>query len=137
MDYDQFKIKRYDLWDLQLHTEQYPYIGRCIAWAHRLEADLVTDMNASERDELFDLVVPDWKRAVTELYGPMRPNLSILGNEVAHLHAHLVPRFEIVKLFYGMEFVDPHPRANYSPYPKNELGLEILLRIKEDICSVF
>ncbi len=49
------------------------------------------------------------------------------------MHAHLIPRYHSPRLVHGIEFVDPNPKGNYAPYPKKELDLAILLRIKEDI----
>ena len=133
MDYEQFKIKRFDLWDLYLHKNQFPYLGRCYASAIREDANLVTDMKTSEAEELISMVIPSWHRAVSKLFGESRPNVAILGNEWPHLHAHLIPRFKEPKHFYDIEFVDPNPKGNYSPYPKREISLEVILKIKEDI----
>ena len=133
MDYEQLKIKRFALWDLYLHKGQFPFLGRCYASAIRDAADLVTDMTTRECNELFSLVIPSWHRAISELFGKSRPNVAILGNEWPHLHAHLIPRFHDTKHFYKIDFIDPNPKGNYSPHPKKEISLDILLRIKEDI----
>ncbi len=133
MDYEQFKIKRFDLWDLYLHKTQFPYLGRCYASAIREDAGLVTDMVPAESEELFSIVVPEWHKAVSKLFGESRPNVAILGNEWPHLHAHLIPRFQDTKHFYEIDFIDPNPKGNYSPYPKRKMSLDLLLRIKEDI----
>jgi len=47
-EFERFKIREYNLWDLYMHENQYPYIGRCYAWAKR-DADSVVDMNKQER----------------------------------------------------------------------------------------
>ena len=133
MDYEEFEIKQFGLWRLYLHRNQFPYLGRCYASAIRNDADLVTDMTRDEAEELFSIVIPSWHKAVLKLFGESRPNVAILGNEWAHLHAHLVPRFENIKNFYGISFIDPNPKGNYSPYPKREISQDVLLRIKEDI----
>ena len=133
MDYEQFKIKRFDLWDLYLHKNQFPYIGRCYASAIRADADLVTDMATKEAEELFSLVIPSWYKAILKLFGKSHPNVAILGNEWPHLHAHLIPRFQDTKHFYEIDFIDPNPKGNYSPYPKKEISLDIILKIKKDM----
>jgi len=94
-------LKEYNYWKLVLHEHQYPFIGRCVAWAKRENADLITDMNKEERDELFDNVIKDWERAVNKLYSASRINMAILGNTIPHLHAHLVPRYKEPKKFHG------------------------------------
>ena len=128
-------LKGYEHWDLLLAHQCYPYIGRCKAWAKREEADHLTDMSKAERDELFDVILPEYKRAVTELFNPYRINLAIFGNTVRHLHAHFIPRYEEEKEFYGITFVDPNPYGNYAPYPKKQLERDVILKIAEDIKS--
>src|SRR3989338_8035672 len=133
MDYDQFKIKEYDNWDLFLHINQFPYLGRCYAWAKREDADKITDINGGELIELFGNIIPAWNKAVHQLFQHDRPNVAILGNEAPHLHAHLVPRYNTPRFYYGITFRDPNPNGNYSPYPKQKIELETLLKIKEEI----
>ncbi|MBS3124095.1 hypothetical protein J4437_05690 [Candidatus Woesearchaeota archaeon] len=133
MDYEQFKIKEFDCWSLYLHQNQYSYLGRCYASARREEANLVTEINIYEAIELTIKIIPSWYKAISRLYGASTPNVAIFGNEWPHLHTHLIPRFKDKKEYYGIEFVDPNPQGNYSPYPKREIQLEILLKIKEDI----
>ncbi len=135
MDYEQFKIKEFDLWDLYLHQNQFPYVGRCYAWARREEADMISDMNLNERQELFDIIIPSWENAIKILYGNFRTNIAILGNETPHLHAHLVPR-QINKTVYGVEFNDPNPKGNYSPYEKRDIPLDIIIKIRDDMRKI-
>ena len=132
MDYEKFKIKVFNNWDIYLNQNQFPYIGRCYAWARREEADRISDMNLDERQELFGIIIPHWENAIKILYGDFRTNISILGNESPHLHAHLVPR-QINKTIYGVEFKDPNPKGNYAPYEKKEIPLEVLIKIRDDI----
>jgi diadenosine tetraphosphate (Ap4A) HIT family hydrolase len=133
MDYELFKIKEYDTWDLFLHVNQFPYIGRTYAWAKREDADLITDINLEETAELFGKVIPAWYRAVKKLYNHDRPNLAILGNEVPHLHAHLIPRYNSLRNFHGHNFVDQNPKGNYAPYPKVGISKDVLLKIRDEI----
>jgi len=134
--YEQFKIMEFKCWDLYLHENQFPYLGRCYASSNREEANLVTDITSLESTELFSIVIPSWHNAIKKLFGRSRPNVAILGNEWNHLHVHLIPRFKEPKRFYDIEFIDPNPKGNYSPYPKKEIPLETLLMIKEDIKSL-
>ena len=98
----------------------------------REEADRISDMNLDERQELFGIIIPHWENAIKILYGDFRTNISILGNESPHLHAHLVPR-QINKTIYGVEFKDPNPKGNYAPYEKKEIPLKVLIKIRDDI----
>lgn len=132
-EFDQFKIRSYTHWDLFLDKKQYPYLGRCYAWAKRGQADLVTDMSVQELHELFLNIIPCWDDAVKTLFKRDRPNIAILGNEEPHLHAHLIPRYNTPRTYDGIEFVDPNPTGNYAPYPKKDIRLDILLAIKEEI----
>lgn len=133
MDYEQFKIKRFDNWDLYLHVQQFPYLGRAYAWARRDGVNEVSQMNSDERDELFDVVIPSWENSMKLFHDKFRTNLAIFGNTSPHLHAHLIPRFETPRQYRGIDFIDSNPTGNYAPYPKKELPLEMLLSIKEQI----
>jgi diadenosine tetraphosphate (Ap4A) HIT family hydrolase len=132
-DYSKFLLREYHHWDLFLHKNQYPYLGRAYAWARREEAVEVKDMTTSEREELFDIVLPHWEMAMERNYGKFKTNFAFFGNDTPHLHAHFIPRFNEVKRFYELEFIDPNPTGNYAPYPKREVSLEVLMRIKEDL----
>lgn len=135
MDYEQLKIKSYSIWDLFLHKHQFPYIGRTYASAKRPEARTIADMKKEERDELFNLIVPEWEVAVKVLFSPSRTNMACLGNTHNHLRWHLIPRYKEPKELFGITFTDPNPSRNYSPYPKMNISLETLLQIKEMIKS--
>lgn len=135
MDYDKLKIKEYKYWDFYLSEKQYPYIGRCCVSCKREKADLVTDMQKKESEELFFEIIPQWHNAVKKLFGCDRPNVACLGNLWNHLHWHLIPRYGSPKEFYGIKFIDPNPKGNYSPHDKKEIAEKILLKIKEDIAK--
>jgi len=132
VDYEIFKIKSYELWDLYLHKEQFPYIGRCYASA-KSGAKNVVEMNTDEARELFGVIVPSWFKALRALYQPDWPNVAILGNDWQHLHAHLIPRYWNPKLVHGVNFTDPQPTKNYAPYPKMDLSTEVLMKIRDNI----
>lgn len=134
-EFDPYKIKEYRQWDLFLHKQQFPYIGRCYAWANREKAAKVTDMTLEEQTELFGIIIPMWDRAIRDLFQHDWSNVAILGNDAPHLHAHLIPRFWTPRSFYGIDFVDPRPKGNYAPYDKKEIALETLMRIKDDIAA--
>jgi|SRR3989338_508735 len=133
LDYSEFKIKEYDFWDLFLHVNQYPYLGRCYAWAKREDADQITGIKSGELVELFGDIIPNWNLAVQQLFQHDRPNLAILGNEASHLHAHLIPRYNTPRTFYNITFTDPNPTGNYAPYPKQKIELDTLLYIRDSI----
>ena len=131
--FDKFKIKTYSLWDLYLHKNQFPYVGRCYAAAKRENAAKITDMTPEEGAELFNIIIPEWDKSISALFQHDWPNVAILGNDWPHLHAHLIPRYSTPRTVQGIEFVDPNPKGNYSPYPKKELPLELLLQIRDSI----
>ncbi len=134
--YEKFKIKTYDFWGLYLHENQFPYLGRCYAWALRPDANDVMTMSEPERDELFDIVIPKWDDAIKQLFNHDKVNVAFLGNTTPHLHAHLIPRYETPREFSGVTFTDPNPSGNYAPYPKRELPPETLMTIKKNITSL-
>jgi diadenosine tetraphosphate (Ap4A) HIT family hydrolase len=134
-EFAQFKIAAYGYWELFLHKQQFPYVGRCYAAAIRPSAESILDMHPWEAEELIGKVVPAWNKAVKTLFNHDWPNVAILGNDWRHLHAHLIPRYFTPRTAHGIEFVDPRPKGNYAPYDKKEIPLETLLAIKEEIRS--
>lgn len=126
-------IERYAYFDLFLHMNQFPFVGRCYAWALREDAEKVTNMRKEEVDELFGVIIPDWSSAIYTLYNQSRDNVAIFGNGTSHLHAHFIPRYDSPIRVHGIEFVDPNPNGNYSPYPKKEVPENLLLEIRDDI----
>lgn len=134
-DYENLKIREYSHWILYLHENQYPYIWRCYAWAKRDDAEMTTDMTREERDELFDIVIPDWYGAVKDCFGCDWPNVASMWNTSPHLHWHMIPRFRKKIIFEWVEFVDPNPNWNYSPYERRPVSTDTLMNIKEKIRS--
>jgi diadenosine tetraphosphate (Ap4A) HIT family hydrolase len=135
IDFRLLKIKEFEFWNLQLHQNQFPYIGRCYAWCKRDNAKSALDMNEKENAELFSKIIPSWWNAVKALYDSERPNISCYGNEAPHLHWHLIPRFSGKRMFYSITFEDRNQKSNYAPYEKKEISLDMLIKIKNDITS--
>ncbi len=133
--FEHLVIEDFRYWRLYLHPRQYPYIGRCYAASLREDAKSVVDMNGAERDELYEVVLPVWGRAVKKQFGHNTENmdLSFFGNEWHHLHVHFIPRFTGVVLYGGCEFRDPNIGANYSPYPKKKLPHQFMLQLVADM----
>ena len=136
ISFEKYKIITYEHWELFLHKYQFPYLGRCYAWAKREDAKRTIDMGKTERDELFDIIIPEWDKAINELFQHDWHNISSLGNTSPHLHWHLIPRYQSEKIFYNMKFIDPNPKGNYAPYPKQNISQEILEKIKSDISKI-
>ncbi len=75
--YEAYLIARYTHWNLYLQQNQSPYLGRCYAAAVREDADFATDMTPSERDELFDVIIPNWKKNLNQVAPFDRENIAI------------------------------------------------------------
>ncbi len=130
---EHLKICSYKEWDLFLHPNQYPYIGRSYAWAKRADAESLLHLNKAERDELFEIIIPAWNNAIAKLFQHDLSNFAIFANTARHLHAHLIPRYNAPRSFEGMEFVDPNPAGNYAPYPKKEIPADMFEKIRTSI----
>ncbi|MCC7257914.1 MAG: HIT family protein [Gammaproteobacteria bacterium] len=67
----------------------YPGFCRVIWQAHVAE---MTDLAEDDRAHLLRVVLVV-ERALRDLVAPLKVNLASLGNQVAHLHWHVIPRF--------------------------------------------
>lgn len=67
----------------------YPGFCRVIWQAHVRE---MTDLDAADRTRLLDVVLAT-EAALRAQLAPLKINLASLGNQVPHLHWHVIPRF--------------------------------------------
>lgn len=134
--YEAYLIARYTHWNLYLQQNQSPYLGRCYAAAVREDADFATDMTPSERDELFDVIIPNWKKNLNQVAPFDRENIAIFWNDWNHLHVHLIPRRNASIKYCDHIFTDPRPTGNYSPFAKEELPQDVTASILADMRKV-
>lgn len=74
---------------VQVASEDFPAFCRVILGRHVGE---MTDLAASERERLMRAVFA-CEQALRDLVRPAKMNLASLGNQVAHLHWHVVARY--------------------------------------------
>lgn len=74
-----------------VHIEEPGYPGFCrVIWqAHVKE---MTDLSEDDREHLMEVVFAV-EAVLREQLDPLKINLASLGNAVAHLHWHVIPRF--------------------------------------------
>ena len=70
-------------------VEGYPGFMRVVLERHVAE---MTDLEPTERDRLMHVVFAV-ERGLRELYRPDKVNLASFGNQVPHLHWHVIPRY--------------------------------------------
>lgn len=137
--YEQFVIKRYKHWTLQLE-EQQRYLGQAVAWLER-EGDMqrLSSLTEPERNELWEKVLPDYETALQKLWQPDHLNYAWLGNffhmHKGHGHLHLIPRYENSRTFEGKKFIDDRWGQNYVPYSQEPVSIEMALAVKEAFIS--
>ena len=78
-----------------VEDRDYPGFCRVIVNQHVSE---MTDLDAASRHRLMDVVFA-LEQTLRELLQPAKINLASLGNMVAHLHWHVIPRFADDKHF--------------------------------------
>ena len=80
-----------------VEDRDYPGFCRVIVNHHVSE---MTDLDAASRHRLMNVVFA-LEHALRELLQPAKINLASLGNAVAHVHWHVIPRFADDKHFPG------------------------------------
>jgi hypothetical protein len=120
-------IKRYNNWYLQLHTNQRQSLGKCFAKSKR-EISYLTEMNEQEINELFGAIIPQLKKAFSQLFNSNEINMFCYEkNQHKNLLWHITPIHsnpDILKKSYGIEFED-----------NQDIPVETLTQIKNDIAS--
>lgn len=131
VDYNQLKIKSYKHWDAYLHENQC-YLGRVFVQLKEGEnAEDFLDIDGEVRDEFFQ-IGEEIKTALKILFKPDKMNYAALSNVSPVIHVHIVPRYEQVREFAGVEFKDKRWSQNYAPYDRSfVLEESILFKIRD------
>ncbi len=132
-DFSKYIIKSYKYWEVTIHENQ-GYLGRCVIWCKRPEADDLSEVMKEEYEELL-LIINALKDAIHKVFKPDWFNYAFLGNEVRHLHAHVVPRYASERYYEGQVFSDKLYGHNFQTNPEFKLLEEMVLKIKEAIAK--
>lgn len=113
--YAAWKVATFAHWDAFVHPHQ-QYLGRCYLWCRRPDA---LDLAEATPAEVTDLhaALATLRQACAQLFAPDWFNYAFLGNEAAHLHGHLIPRYATPKVFLGHRFADERYGHNYRTDP--------------------
>ncbi len=87
-----------------VHDRQYPGFCRVIWNEHVKE---MTDLGVAEQDMLMRTVLAV-ERALRAVAVPEKINIASLGNQVPHLHWHVIPRFPDDAHFPDPVWSSPH-----------------------------
>lgn len=74
---------------VRAEVDGYPGFLRVVLSRHVAE---MTDLDPTERDRMMHVVF-GVERVLREMYRPDKVNLASFGNQVPHLHWHVIPRF--------------------------------------------
>ena len=122
-------IKDYKYWTVSLHGNQ-GYLGRCVIYCKRENAEDLSEATPEEREELFQ-IINELKSAATKLFQPDWFNYAFLGNIVRHLHGHFLPRYEHPREYTGVTFEDKLWGKNYQTDKDFETPDEVARQIVE------
>jgi len=98
----------------------YPGFVRVVWNRHVAE---MTDLEPADREHLMSVV---WtvERAQREALGPDKVNLASLGNMVAHLHWHVIPRWRDDRNFPAAVWAQPAPGRDEDAARRRAVVLE-------------
>lgn len=124
-EYKKLDIKEYKYWLIGLHANQ-AYLGRSVIILKRHLEDIF-DISLDEREELFT-ITKQLRESLSINFQPDRFNYATLGNEVSHVHLHVIPRYKHERIFIKTKFIDERWGKNYSPYNKQFTVSENILQ---------
>lgn len=130
-DYSKQLIKDYKYWTLGVHSNQ-GYLGRCVVWCKREDALDMTDATKAEQDELF-MILREIRSALSKAFSPDWMNYGFLGNEMRHLHGHIIPRYSKSVAFQNVKFEDKLYGKHYKTDAKFVIPYEVLFAIRDEI----
>lgn len=122
-------VRDYQHWTVYVHEDQ-GFIGRCVVWAKREDAEDLALADKEEQEELFK-ILPALRQTLITAFGATWFNYSFLGNVDRHLHCHLFPRYQTPVTFEGIVFKD----LDYNGIPSqtgttNMVSKEILEAVR-------
>jgi diadenosine tetraphosphate (Ap4A) HIT family hydrolase len=94
-------------WGVALYRNQ-TYLGRSMVYLRSRKIEDPLELEAAERDELWEEVLPALAGALRAAFAPDRINYAHLANRTNHVHWHVVPRYELEpeRWFAGHRFLD-------------------------------
>ena len=110
---------------VRVPSDDYPGYCRVVLNRHARE---MTDLDAGERGRLMQAVFA-CETAVRELFEPEKINLASLGNQVPHLHWHVIPRFSDDAHFPDAVWATPRRAGVEYPVDREALVRELQLRL--------
>lgn len=121
-------------WGVLLNKNQ-SYLGRSIVYLRQRLIEDPLDLTATEREELWDEVIPGLARALEGAFAPDRLNYSHLANRTNLVHWHVVPRYERdpVREFAGHTFEDTRLGKNFRARKQDRLPRSALKQIAREI----
>ncbi|MFH1584506.1 MAG: HIT family protein [Patescibacteria group bacterium] len=130
--WSEWQIGEFQYWKAALNPDQ-RYLGRFLLMLKRHTEDLL-DTTPQEREEFFD-ILERMKSALKQLFFPDKFNYFSFGNEIPHLHFHIIPRYAGPREFQGVIFQDQRwgkgPLPNEEYVPSLELRDELVKAVKE------
>jgi diadenosine tetraphosphate (Ap4A) HIT family hydrolase len=123
-------IKDYEYWRVGLHKDQ-TYLGRSVVVLNRHIEDPL-EVTDQERVEWLE-AMRELRNAITLSFETSKMNYAEFGNEVEHVHWHVVPRYEKPVEFAGITFTDKRWGKNYSPYESLLVPDEVKYIIRDTI----
>ncbi len=130
-DYSKNKIKDYQYWSIFIHPNQ-SYLGRCVIWCSRENAQDLIDATDEEYRELL-LIIKDLHAALLNTFKPDWFNYSFLGNIDRHLHGHFIPRYSREISFENITFKDTEWGNNHKTDREFITPEPVLRKIQETI----
>ena len=112
--FESYSINNYSNWDLQLFRDDQYYLGRTVIVFTDRHIEDITELSIEERNELFEIIIPELHTALEQTFRPDLYNYTSLGNDCRHLHIHVIPRYKEKREYNGKIFKDEYWNQTYS-----------------------
>jgi diadenosine tetraphosphate (Ap4A) HIT family hydrolase len=123
-----------DRWGVALYRNQ-TYLGRSMVYLRSRSVGDPLELDADERNDLWEEVLPALAGALRAAFAPDRINYAHLANRTKHVHWHVVPRYEAEpeRSFAGHRFFDERQGMIFRTKARGRLPPEVLEAIAAEI----
>ncbi len=125
--YEEGFVKEYRHWSLEVSFRQHTL--RCFIIFSKRKIERISDLKNEEIIELKS-IMRAIEATLFKMFKPDRFNYLQMGNELHHLHFHVIPRYKSSRKFLNKEWKDKafgHPPI----WRKEEVGIMLVKKIKE------
>lgn len=128
--YEGAALTNYRYWAIEVSWRQHT-LGSCILFCRREGVRLLSELTDEELCDMRDaMVAHELCLRARPAFRPDHVNCLQMGNVLAPLHLHIIPRYQSPRTAFGREWVD-YEFGNPPAWSREEISSALMTQIRE------